>query len=286
MDAPHAQVAELAAGALGVVADHRDVLQFGGDVVRGHDAVGERGGGDVGLGAHDQRVLELARALHRAARDGAVVAGDEVHQAEVERLDAVERGDLPGLAQGTVGLDQHVHRQRARQAAGGLDAAQFADLFGGVGGGAHLGNGDEGQSIAGAADQDLEVALPVRVGDVVDARSDAAEVVLGAIDDLDHHARVLGLGPRARAVLAVAGDVEHRAELLLQLERLEHQLLGAGVVVDGGEGGEGFFAGEQDLGGVKRHGGLLGWGAVWAAWRRSCRRGAGRCAGPRGAQRK
>ena len=102
----------------------------------------------------------------------------------------------------------------------------------------------------GAADQDLQVALPVRMGDVVDARTDAAEVVFCAIDDVDDHPRVLGLGAGAGAVLAVAGDVEHRAEFLLQLERLHHQLLGTGVVVDGGQGGEGLFAGEQDLGGV------------------------------------
>src|SRR5690606_35036931 len=151
---------------------------------------GERSGGDVGLGANDERVLELAGTFHRTARDGAVVAGDEIHQPEVERFHAVERGDLPGIAQGAVGLDQHVHRQWAVELAGRLDAAQLGDLFGRVGGGAHLGYGDEGQSVAGTADQDLEVALPVRMGDVVDARTDAAEVILGAIDDLDHHACV------------------------------------------------------------------------------------------------
>ena len=37
-----------------------------------------------------------------------MVAGDEIHQAEVERLDAVLLGDLPRLAQRAVGFDQHM----------------------------------------------------------------------------------------------------------------------------------------------------------------------------------
>ena len=58
---------------------------------------------------------------------------------------------------------------------------------------------------------------------------------------------LLGFGTGLGAVLAVAGEVEHRAEFLLQLQRLQHQLLGAGVVVHGGQGGEGLLAGEQNL---------------------------------------
>ena len=53
-------------------------------------------------------VLELARALHGAAGNGAVVAGNEVHQAEVQAFHGRQGGDVPHFAQGPVGFDQHV----------------------------------------------------------------------------------------------------------------------------------------------------------------------------------
>ena len=150
VDAPHAQVAELAAGAAGVVADDFDVLQFGRHVVRRDDAVGQRGSGDLALGAGDQRVLELAGALHRAAGNGAVVAGDEIHQAEIEALDAGQGGDLPDFAQRAVRLDQHMHGNPAVDAAMALDFTQGLDLHLDVAGAARLGQGDERQAAAGA----------------------------------------------------------------------------------------------------------------------------------------
>jgi hypothetical protein len=67
---------------------------------------------------------------------------------------------------------------------------------------------------------------------------------------------VLGFGAGVGAVLAVAGDVEDRAELVLHGEGLLHQFFAAGVVVDGGQEGEGLLALEQHLIGV----GVLGHG--------------------------
>jgi hypothetical protein len=58
------------------------------------------------------------------------------------------------------------------------------------------------------------------------------------------------------AIFAVAGDVEDRAELVLDGQGLLHQLLAAGVVIDGGQDGEGLLALEQHLIGV----GVLGHG--------------------------
>ena len=63
------------------------------------------------------------------------------------------------------------------------------------------------------------------VGDVVDARGDAAVAVVAAHDDGGGHLRVFALGAGVRAVLAVAGDVENGAEFVLQLQRFLHQLL-------------------------------------------------------------
>ena len=44
--------------------------------------------------------------------DGAVMGADEIHQAEVERLDGGQGGDLPGFAQRAKGFDQNVQRNR------------------------------------------------------------------------------------------------------------------------------------------------------------------------------
>ena len=255
MDAPHAQVSELLARALGVMADDGDIAQFGGDVVCWHHAVGKRGGRNFRLGADDERVFELPRAFHRAARDRAMMSRDEIHQTEVERLHALDRGDIPHLAQGAMGLDQDVHRQGPRQGAVGLDAAQFADLGVHILRRAHLGQGDEGQALACAAHQNLEVFDPVRMSDVVDAHTHAAKVVVCAIHQLRHHVRMLGLRPSACAIFAVAGEVEDRAQFLLQLQGLEHQLVGTGIVINRGQRRKGLLASEQDGVRVQAHAG-------------------------------
>ena len=75
---------------------------------------------------------------------------------------------------------------------------------------------------------------------------------------------MFGLGAGAAgAILAVAGDVEDRAELVLDGEGFFISFA-AGVVVDGGQDGEGLFALEQDVIGVGRVrpwwcSGLSGW---------------------------
>jgi hypothetical protein len=62
------------------------------------------------LGAGDQLVLELAGAAHRAGGNRAVMAGDEIHQAEVQHLQPGKRGEAMHIAQCAVGFDQDMDR--------------------------------------------------------------------------------------------------------------------------------------------------------------------------------
>ena len=61
---------------------------------------------------------------------------------------------------------------------------------------------------------------------------------------------MLALGTGAGAVFAVAGDIEDRPQFMLQLQGLAHQFFRAGVMIDGGQDGEGLFAGEEDVFGM------------------------------------
>ncbi len=122
---------------------------------------------------------------------------------------------------------------------------------------ARLGQGDEGQAATGAGDEDVEILLPVWVGDVVDARRNTVVVVVVAHDDGGGHFGVFALGAGGRAVFAVAGDVENGPQFVLQLQGLLHQLFRASVVVDGRQDGEGRFTGEKDFAGMF-HGLLCG----------------------------
>ena len=70
-------------------------------------------------------------------------------------------------------------------------------------------------------------------------------------EEVGDHARVFTLAPDRRAVLAIGSDVEDRAQLALQRERLQDQRLGARVVVaDRQHAGFGLRA-EQHLRGMR-----------------------------------
>src|SRR5438105_7798656 len=77
VDAPHARVAELAAGLVGRLGDRLAVAELGDDAVRRRLAVGMAGGGDLELGAQHQRVGELACGAHAGGRDRTAVRRDE-----------------------------------------------------------------------------------------------------------------------------------------------------------------------------------------------------------------
>jgi hypothetical protein len=104
----------------------------------------------------------------------------------------------------------------------------------------------KGRRFAGDADRISMSCRQCGMGDVMDAGADAVEQVVGAHDDVGCHFRVLALGTGVGAILAVAGDVEDRAEFLLQLQGLAHQLFRAGVMVDRGQDGEGLLAGKEN----------------------------------------
>ena len=82
------------------------------------------------------------------------------------------------------------------------------------------------------------------VGDVMNTGANAVESVVVARDDAGHHFGMVALGAGNGAILAIAGDIEDRAEFLLQLQGLAHQLFRPGVMVDHGQDGEGCFAGK------------------------------------------
>ena len=92
------------------------------------------------------------------------------------------------------------------------------------------------------------------VGDVVDAGANAIEAVVASHHHIHHHLGVFPFRSGVGAVLAIAGDVEQRGtvmgQFLLELHGLAHQLLGAGVVVDHRQDGEGLLAGKEDFGGM------------------------------------
>nr|GEU28369.1 hypothetical protein [Tanacetum cinerariifolium] len=230
VDAPHARIAEFGGSALGIVGGHCRVPDLGGDVMRRHLAVRVAGGGNFQLGAHDQRVRELARRAHGGRRNGAVVARDEIHDAERQALDLGQGGDVPGVAQRAMGFDQHVHRQ-VRVAGRGRAVVDDGNGRSHVGHAVHLGQDQVGQA-RGMAD-DLDVAREMGAVHIVHAGADAAVVVVGGGDQPGHEVRVRFLVAGAGAVFAVERDVEYGAKFLLQGDRFTHQLFGAGVVVAG-----------------------------------------------------
>ena len=56
------------------------------------------------------------------------MAGNEVHQAKIQRLDAGQGSNLPNFTQRAVGFDQYVHRNLALDIQSALDVAQGLDL--------------------------------------------------------------------------------------------------------------------------------------------------------------
>src|SRR5581483_2427086 len=128
------------------------------------------------------------------------------------------------------------------------------DHLGDLGRRGRLREGDVGEQLAGAFDHDVDVALPVRVAEVVDAHARVPEAVLGRGEHAHDHLGVLALAPGRGAVLAVAGDVEDRAELVLDLERLGDEVLVPREVLARRDGGKRPLPREQGRVGVERLG--------------------------------
>ena len=56
------------------------------------------------------------------------MAGNKIHQTEIERLDAGQCSDFPDLMQRAQGFDQNVYRDFSFKPKFGFDAAQIVDL--------------------------------------------------------------------------------------------------------------------------------------------------------------
>jgi hypothetical protein len=204
------------------------------------------------LGMCHQRVFELAGRTHGTGWNGAVIAGDEIHQAEIQRFDVGQARDLPCLAQSPGRFDQHVDGDFAIDAVPASQFAQRDDLFQRVVGMFRFGQHDIGDTFAGLADDGLEFFTPCRMPHVVDAHADAAENVFFGQDQSGDHVRMFALLPRGRTVLAIGGDVENRLRIdrkfRLYLERLLQQLFAAGEVLAGGKPRERAAARVEDIG--------------------------------------
>ena len=91
---------------------------------------------------------------------------------------------------------------------------------------------------------------PITALENPDAGANAVELVVGAHDDAGRHLGMLAVGAGMGAILKVAGDVEDRAEFLLQPERLAHELFRPRIVVNRRQDGECLFAGKKDCFGM------------------------------------
>jgi hypothetical protein len=80
----------------------------------------------------------------------------------------------------------------------------------------------------------------------MDTGTNAIEQVVIGHDELSCHFGMFALGAGVGAILAIAGNVKNRPQLLLQLQRFTHQLFRASVVVDRRHYREGLFAGKKN----------------------------------------
>jgi len=140
--------------------------------------------------------------------------------------------DRHHVAQRAMGLDQRVQGQRLADRVAleavvdeGDGAVQVREALG-------LGDHQEGQLLAAAGDDRLDVRLEGRVMEWMHAHADAAMRVERAIEQMQHQQHVLRLAADGRAVLAVQRDVEDRPHPRLQFQALDHAGLDAAVMVD------------------------------------------------------
>jgi hypothetical protein len=240
VDAPHAREAEFAGGAGGVVGNYRTVLDIGRHIMGGDLAMRMTYRNHLQLRPYYERVRKLPGRTHRAGRNRAIVAGDEIHDAERQALHLGQGGDLVGLVQRAVGFDQHVDGQELVEPAPGFFRRRIDHLLRAqhIGDAVGLGDHHVGQLPCRRADDVRDIACEVLVADVVQAHADAPALGTagaGVVQQARHQLGMFAFLAGGSAVLAVEGDVEDGPKLLLQGHRLAHQLLAAGVMVAGGE---------------------------------------------------
>ena len=138
-----------------------------------NDRVGERCGGDFRFGTTEQRVIELSGTFHRRKRDGTVMRADKIERAEVEARDSGQCGDRPRVMDGARCFDQYTQRNCSAEslprAVLGERIKRALDVADGLG----LRQRQKRDAIAGFADQNLHVALPRGMANVMDSRAGA-----------------------------------------------------------------------------------------------------------------
>ena len=256
IDAPHAQEAEFLACARGVAKYAVGIAQVERHVMRRHNAVCQCCRDDLGLRAHQQVVPKLPGAAHGRRRNGAMMARDKIHQAEIEHLDPGQGRDVMYVTQRTMGFDQDMDRDFAADFFLLRDRLDVSDHFRHLHDVGGFGDGDVGQHLARSPDQNVDVFFPVLMGVVVDACSRHEVLVGGRGQHLHDHLGVFPFLAGRCAVLAVAGDVKDRSQLVLQFESFKDELFASGEVFARRNHRERFFAFEQCIVGVNGGHGL------------------------------
>ena len=185
------------------------------------------------------------------------MAGDEVHQAEVEHLQPGQGGDLVGIAQRAVGFDQHVDRDVALDAALFAAAWMYSIMLGGLLRLGSLRNRDVGELLAGAATRMSTSCFHQWVRG--SWMRTPAIVTVGCDSAPDDHLGVFLLAARRGAVLAVAGDVEDRPILSCSSSALRISFSLPAKCSQAGMAGKGFSPANRAS---------LGWAGV-RTWRSS-----------------
>lgn len=227
---------EFLARAFGVGVNRLRIIEGQRDVVRRHHAIGQGGRYHFGLGARQERVLELAGTLHRRRADGALVGADEIHQAKIKTLYAGQRGNGEDLVQRAVGFDEYMQRDVALHPEPRALGLQSVECQGHIGHAPGLGQGDESQALARQLQEEAQFLAPNAAARGVDAHSDARVIRCDAYE-FANPGGVADFVAQWRPILAVAGQIEYPAETALQLQSLLHSRKRAGVMHAGGQGG-------------------------------------------------
>lgn len=105
------------------------ILEFGSDVVRWHDAAGQCSSADFTFGAVSyQRMIELPGAFSWRCPEWRRGGRRQNPSGRNPGFHAGQRGNLPNLAQGTMGFDQHMNRNPAVDAIFAFNITQCFEL--------------------------------------------------------------------------------------------------------------------------------------------------------------
>ena len=232
VNAPHAGVAQLAAGPHRSALHGGQVTEFGDDAMRRHFAIGVASRGDFKLGTQHQRMTELTAAAHGISRNCAIVARDKIHQTKADGLNPRMCRQFKGVVHRPRRLDQHMQWQRER---GTTDRRQGFFHLQQISRRLHFRNHQMTQAMTGLTDDAGDVGLKSGVVQRMHANRHAG---LGSSSQQQghHQGGVISLTAHRRAVFAVQRHVKNASAKLLthlglQLQAFTHARLDAAVVI-------------------------------------------------------